>query len=702
MERENAAARAAALREILNAHNYRYYVLNRPTVSDGEYDALMDELRELEATYPALQTPDSPTQRVGSEPSEGFVKVTHPAPILSLDKATNRDEIFAWHTRISKLLPEDHPPLNYVVEPKFDGLTVVLHYQNGLLTLGATRGNGQIGEDITGNLRTVTALPLRIPVGGAAARSQGIWRSPASGGETLESRRTPLSEGDIPPTFVIRGEVLILLKDFEALNERLVEAGEDPFANPRNAAAGSLRQLDPRITAQRPLFLYAYSIVTADGPVPATQWETLQYLKALGFPIAEDVIRRFETLDEVAAYCEAMDKRRETLPYEADGLVIKIDNLATQDALGAVGGRPRGAVAYKFPPQEATTRLHDVEFSVGRTGIITPTALLAPVPIAGVTVSRATLHNFDFIQERDIRVGDRVLIHRAGDVIPYVVGPIKEQRTGQEQPIAPPEECPSCGDPVIHPEGEVAYMCINAACPAQRVQRLTYFTHVMDIEGLGERTATQLVDQGLVKDPSDLYYLKKDALLALEGFADKKAENLLRAIAESKAQPLGRVLAALGIRGIGGTVAHVLTTAFPALDALAEAPEEAVAAVEGIGPITAENLKAWFEHGHNREMVEKLRAAGLHLTADVDARATTGPHPLENMTFVITGTLSQPRSAIKAWIESQGGKVTGSVSQKTDYLVIGENPGGTKYNRAQTLDIPMLSEEALYELAADT
>ncbi len=689
MERDNAAARAAALRETLNAHNYRYYVLNRPTVSDGEYDALMDELRELEAAYPALQTPDSPTQRVGSEPSEGFVKVTHPAPILSLDKATNRDEIFAWHTRISKLLPEDHPPLNYVVEPKFDGLTVVLHYQNGLLTLGATRGNGRVGEDITGNLRTVTALPLRIPVGGTAARTTGTWRPPSS-------------EGDIPPTLVIRGEVLILLKDFEALNERLVEAEEEPFANPRNAAAGSLRQLDPRITAQRPLFLYAYSIVTADGPVPATQWETLHYLKALGFPIAEDVIQRFETLDEVAAYCEAMDKRRETLPYEADGLVIKIDDLATWEALGAVGGRPRGAVAYKFPPQEATTRLHDVEFSVGRTGIITPTALLDPVPLAGVTVSRATLHNFDFIQERDIRVGDHVLIHRAGDVIPYVVGPIKEQRTGQEQPIAPPEQCPSCGDPVIHPEGEVAYMCINAACPAQRVQRLTYFTHVMDIEGLGERTATQLVDQGLVKAPSDLYYLRKDDLLTLEGFADKKAENLLRAIDESKAQPLGRVLAALGIRGIGGTVAHLLATAFPALDDLAEAPEEAIATVEGIGPITAQNLKAWFERGHNREMVEKLRAAGLRLTAEVDEDTTIGPHPLENMTFVITGTLSQPRSAIKAWIESQGGKVTGSVSQKTDYLVIGENPGGTKYNRAQALDIPMLNEAALYELAANT
>ncbi len=673
---ENTTARAKELRQALNAHNYRYYVLNRPTISDGEYDALMDELRRLESTYPGLQTPDSPTQRVGSEPSEGFVKVTHPAPILSLDKATNRDEIFAWHTRIRKLLPDDSPDFNYVVEPKFDGLTVVLHYQNGLLTLGATRGNGQIGEDITGNLRTITTLPLRIPVHAAT--------DPAV---------------EIPPTLVIRGEVLILLQDFAALNERLIEAGEDPFANPRNAAAGSLRQLDPRITAERPLFLYAYSIVTADGPIPETQWDTLQYLKALGFPIAEDVIRRFASLDKVAAYCAAMDQKRDTLPYEADGLVIKIDDLATWDTLGAVGGRPRGAVAYKVPPQEATTRLQDVEFSVGRTGIITPTALLDPVPIAGVTVSRATLHNFDFIQERDIRVGDRVLIHRAGDVIPYVVGPIKEQRTGQEHPIAPPENCPSCGDPVIHPEGEVAYMCINAACPAQLVQRLTYFTHVLDIEGLGERTATQLVAQALVKDPADLYYLKKEALLALEGFADKKAENLLNAIAASKTQPFGRVLAALGMRGIGGTVAHLLATAFPALDALAEASEEAIAEVEGIGPITAQNLKTWFERRHNRAMVEKLRAAGLRLTADIAASEPAGDAPLASMTFVITGTLSQPRSKIKAWIQSQGGKVTGSVSQKTDYLVIGENPGGTKYNRAQALEIPTLDEASLYELA---
>ncbi len=669
---DTAQARVAELREAINQHNYRYYVLNEPTISDSEYDALMDELRKLEKEHPDLQTPESPTQRVGSEPEEGFTKVEHPAPILSLDKATSRAEIFAWHTRISKLLPEDTPALAYVVEPKFDGLTVVLHYEAGRLTLGATRGNGHIGEDITSNLRTINTVPLQIPLA---------------------------PDGPEPPlTLVVRGEVLIHLEDFEALNQRLIERKGDPFANPRNAAAGSLRQLDPRITAQRPLFLYAYSIVIhEDSAGPETQWETLNYLKALGFPIAEDVARRFETLDEVADYCEAMNERRNDLPYEADGLVIKIDNLATQKALGAVGGRPRGAVAYKFPPQEATTDLKDVEFSVGRTGVITPTALLDPVPIAGVTVSRASLHNFDFINKRDIRVGDRVIVHRAGDVIPYVVGPIKARRTGEETPITPPGNCPSCGETVVHHEGEVAYVCINVACPAQRVQRLTYFTHVLDIDGLGERTAQQLVNEDLIKDPADLYSLTKDDLLPLEGFADKKAENLLNAIAGSKTQPFERVLAALGIEGIGTTVAQVFTEHFDSLAALENASEEALATIDGIGPITAQNLRAWFSQTHNQALLEKLRQAGMQLQAEAKP-VSQEKQTLTGKTFVVTGTLSRSRSKIKAWIEEHGGKVTGSVSGKTDYLVVGENPGSNKFNKAQALDVPIIDEAELAEL----
>jgi len=670
MNLETARARAKKLRKELNYHSYRYYVLNSPVISDGEFDALMDELRTLEAQFPELITSDSPTQRVGAEPAAGFVKTAHPALIFSLDKVTSRTELRAWHARIAKLLPADTPPLSYTVEPKFDGLTVVLHYHAGLLTLGATRGDGHVGEDITANLRTIKTLPLRIP-------------------------RAP--DGPRPPaTLVIRGEVLILLRDFETLNQRLLEAGETPFANPRNAAAGSLRQLDPHVTAQRPLFLYAYQIVMADGPVPGSQWETLAYLKALGFAVAEDVNRCYDSLEAVGDYCETMNARRDSLPYEADGLVVKIDDLATQNRLGIVGGRPRGAVAYKFPPQEAITRLLDVEFSVGRTGVITPTAILKPVPIAGVTVSRASLHNFDFVQERDIRIGDRVIVHRAGDVIPYIVGPIRDLRDGHERPVVPPEVCPSCGEPVVHAEGEVAYLCINAACPAQRVQRLIYFAHVMDIEGLGESTAAQLVEHGLIEDPADLYTLPKEAWLTLEGFADKKATNLMAAVAGSRERPLSRVIAALGIRGVGATVAAVLAAHFGSVAALAAAPVESLAAIEGLGPITAESIRVWFARERNRQLVEKLRRAGVRLAAE---RAAPVAGVFTGRTFVITGTLSQPRNEIKAWIESLGGKVTGSVSRKTSYLVAGENPGGTKFNKAQQLGVHIIGEDELRRLA---
>ncbi|MDX9954702.1 MAG: NAD-dependent DNA ligase LigA [Anaerolineae bacterium] len=675
MDLNTARQQAQDLREQLAYHNYRYHVLDSPVISDAEYDALMDALRAIEAAFPELVTADSPTRRVGAAPAEAFTKVTHPAPILSLDKATSAEELHAWQTRIAKLLPEDTPPLAYVVEPKFDGLTVVLHYTGGQLTLGATRGDGQIGEDVTTNLRTIRSLPLRIPLS---------------------------ADGPHPPAnLVVRGEALMLLKDFEALNERLTEAGEAPFANPRNAAAGSLRQLDSRITAQRPLSFFAYAIVGADlVSAPATQQETIAALKAYGFPVAEDVIRRFETLAEVVAYCQEMTARRNSLPYEADGLVIKIDDLTVQQALGIVGGRPRGAVAFKFPPQEATTLLRDVEFSVGRTGVITPTALLDPVPIAGVTVSRASLHNFDFIAERDIRLGDRVLVHRAGDVIPYVVGPIADIRTGAEQPITPPVTCPSCGEPVAHTAGEVAYFCLNSACPAQRGEKLLYFAHVLDIVGLGSSTAAQLVQQGNIVDPGDLYSLSRSELLALEGFAGKKADNLLEAIAASKERPLPRLLAALGIRGVGNTVAETLVAAFPTLDALANASEAALAAIPGLGPVRAASIRAWFERPGNRELLHKLKAAGVRLEAETQA---TPPEvgPLSGLSFVITGTLSQPRDDIAAWITSLGGAVGASVTKKTNYLVTGADPGGTKFNKAQQLGIAMLDEAGLRQLAQD-
>ncbi len=671
MDLENARQRIEVLRQEIRQHSYRYYILDKPIVSDAEYDALMDELKALETEYPELLTPDSPTQRVGGAPADGFPKVRHPAPILSLDKATKRDEMLAWQTRIAKLLPPE-TQLDYVVEPKIDGLTVVLHYKDGIFTMGATRGDGEIGEDVTGNLRTIKSLPLRLIV---------------------DPQGPPL-----PANLVVRGEALMFLDAFDKLNQRLTAAGEEPFANPRNAAAGSLRQLDPRITAQRPLRLLCYQIVAADGPVPATQWETLAYLQALGFPVTKEVAH-IDTLEAVADYCQDMNAKRDQLPYEADGLVIKINNLDIQNRLGAVGGRPRGAVAYKFPPREATTEVKGVEYTVGRTGAITPTAILDPVHIAGVTVSRATLHNFDFIAERDIRIGDRATIRRAGDVIPYVVGPITELRDGDEQPIVPPTTCPSCGEPVSHPPDEVAYYCNNAACPAQRGQRLIYFAAVMEVDGLGEQTALQLIEQKLIEDPADLYSLTKEQLLTLGGFAGKKALNLLNSITASKTRPLARILAGLGIRRVGGTVAQILAAHFGSVDALAAADETQLSTVEGIGPFTARTICEWFALEHNRKMVEKLRAAGVVLTPatpPTPAVAVTGP--LSGFTFVITGTLSKPREEIKQWIETQGGKVTDAVNSKTSYLVAGTDPGGSKYNKAQQLGIQIIDEAALNAL----
>ncbi len=671
MELTHARQRAERLREEIALHSYRYYVLNRPTISDGQFDALVDELREIERAYPGLITSDSPTQRVGAPPADGFQKVEHPAPILSLDKATNREELLAWHDRISKLLPAEYPPPSYVVEPKFDGLTVVLHYRDGQFVLGATRGDGQVGEDVTANLRTLPTLPLRIPVD---------------------------PEGPAAPAYlVVRGEVLILLRAFESLNAGLVAEGSAPFANPRNAAAGSLRQLDPQVTAQRPLRLYTYSIVTAEGTTPSTQQAILDYLAGLGFPIPDEAAA-FDRLEAVADYCEAMVARRAELPYEADGLVVKIDDLTTQAELGSVGGRPRGAVAYKFPAQEAVTKVEAVEFSVGRTGGITPTALLAPVSIAGVTVSRASLHNFDVIAERDIRVGDRVVVKRAGDVIPYVAGPILEARSGNERPITPPSACPSCGEPVAHSEGEIAYTCINAVCPAQLVQHLIYFSKTMEIEGLGEATAEQLVEAGVVRDPVDLYDLTKEELLRLDGFADRKAENLLASIAASRDQPFSRVLTALGIRGVGSTVAALLVNAFDALARLRQASAEEIAAVEGLGPITAQTIVDWFARPKHQALIDKLRRAGLALETLPTEDVSPGTQPLSGLTFVITGTLSRPRSEVEAWIAARGGKVTGSVSGRTDYLVVGEEPGGSKIRRAEALGTPILDEDRLERL----
>ncbi len=662
--------RIEVLRQQINSHNYRYHVLDDPVVSDAEYDALMDELRGLEAEHPDLVTPDSPTQRVGAEPAEGFVKVEHPAPILSLDKAASAGDIRAWWDRVKKFLPPDAPSPAWVVEPKLDGLTVVLHYEDGLFVLGATRGDGTVGEDVTINLRTVRTLPLRIPV---------------------------TSGGPHPPgRLVVRGEAIMLIDDFEDLNRRQAEAEDKLFANPRNAAAGSLRQLDPRVTASRPITLLCYALVATDGAVLPTQWDALEYLRALGFPLSE-YVARFESLDEVIAYCEGWIERRDTVPYEVDGLVIKVDDLATQAAMGVVGRAPRGALAYKFPGREATTRVLEVGVNVGRTGALTPFAVLEPVVLGGVTIRKATLHNFEDMQRKDIRVGDTVVIRRAGDVIPYVVGPVVAARTGQEQVYRMPAVCPSCGEPVVSQEDEVALYCINVACPEQRVRRVGYFAAVMDVEGLGERTAQLLVERELVQDGADLYGLKPEDLLPLEGFAEKSVTNLLAAIEATRERPLARVIAALGIRGVGFTVAQLLAAHYRSLDELAAAGREELESVEGLGPHTAGAIVEWFARPRNQAFVDKLRQAGVRLEQEAPATPVEGP--LDGLTFVITGTLpTMSREEATRFVERHGGRVTGSVSSKTSYLLVGDSPGGVKYRKAQQLEVPLIDEARLVEM----
>lgn len=672
MDAKRAAARIAQLREEINLHNHRYHVLDSPIISDSEYDKLLAELRALETDHPQLVTPDSPTRRVGGAPAERFSRVEHPAPILSLGNAFTADEVRAWEERLRKLEPRV-ADAHFVVEPKIDGLTVVLHYEQGLFVLGATRGDGQVGEDVTANLRTLRSLPLRIPV-------------------------DPRSEHGAPRRLVVRGEAFYPLEEFEALNVRQAAAGEKVFVNPRNAASGALRQLDPRLTAARPLDLLCYAIVAIEGAAaPATQWQTLAYLRDLGFPVS-DRAARCASLEQALQAFERAAAERDTLPFEVDGLVIKLDDLELAARLGVVGKDPRGAIAYKFPAHEVSTRLNDIGVNVGRTGVLTPYAILEPVEVGGVTVSKATLHNFDFIAERDIRLGDRVMIKRAGDVIPYVIGPILDARTGDERRYKPPRVCPSCGEAVERLEGEVAYYCVNASCPEQLIRNLEHFASraAMDIEGLGIRIVEQLVTAKLVHDVGDLYNLRADKLLTLEGFADKKAQNLIEAIAASRRQSLARLIGALGIRGVGEVVAADLAAHFGTLDRLQSATEDDLQHVAGIGPNIAEAVVDWFARKPNRRVLEKLKKAEVWPTAE--ARASSGR--LEGLTFVVTGTLpSLSREAAKALIVENGGKVTESVSKNTSYLVVGEAPG-SKLEKAKALGVPALDEAGLRTLAS--
>ncbi len=672
---QDPASRAARLRARVHCYAYRDHTLDQPEISDAEYDALMHELRAIEEAHPELVTADSPTQRVGAEPLGEFARVAHPHPMTSLTDAFSREEVVAWRDRLLRLLPED-AELAYVAEPKIDGLAVALTYERGLLVRGATRGDGVHGEDITANVRTIRNVPLRIPVSGDAPP---------------------------PPVIEVRGEIYMPRDLFLRMNEERVAQGLEPFANPRNASAGSVRQLDPRITAVRPLRLFAYAVGYIDNGVPlATQWKALNYLRDLGFPVNDD-IRLFADFDRVLAYAEEWMDKRDAMNYEADGMVIKVNDLATQQRLGVVGNAPRWAIAYKFPAREATTRLEDIGVNVGRTGVLTPYAILEPVRLGGVTIRQATLHNFQDLARKDLRVGDMVVVRRAGDVIPQVTAPVAALRTGDETPYEPPTACPVCHEPVRQEEGEVAVYCVNAACPAQVVRRIEHWVSrgAMDIDGFGTRLSEDLVAEGLVTDVADLYTLRVEDLLPLEGFGDKRAENLVAAIDASRDRPLWRVLTGLGIRGVGAKVAQSLADHFCSLEALMAAPAAALEDIAGIGGVLAESVAAFFALESNRALVARLRERGVRLS-DEAQQEEERPQPLAGLTFVITGTLpTMSREAAAALIVSHGGKVTGSVSRSTDYLLMGDKPGAGKTNQARSLGVPAISEEELRHMLAE-
>ncbi len=692
MSAADPAQRIVELREQIRHHNYRYHVLDDPAVSDAEYDALMRELRAIEQAHPELVTPDSPTQRVGATPSEKFAKVRHPVPMLSLGNAFDEAGLRAWRERVARLLGDD-ARVAFVVEPKIDGLAIALTYEDGRFVRGATRGDGEVGEDVTANLRTVPSIPLQLQV------------RKLEGSQVLaDSSNFPTFEPlNLPTSIEVRGEIYMRIADFEALNERLAAAGERVAANPRNAAAGSLRQKDPSITAGRPLRFFAYAVGPFEGVRLRSQWETLELFQALGFPVNRDR-RRFEDFEQVLDYCREWMARRDQLDYEADGIVIKVDSFAQQQELGVVGRDPRWAIAYKFPARETTSRLLGIVVNVGRTGVITPNAAIEPVTIGGVVVRNASLHNADYIAERDIRIGDYVTVKRAGDVIPYIVGPIVARRDGSERPWSMPERCPACGTPLERAEGEVAYRCPNfGICPAQLVRRIEHFVSrgAMDIAGVGEKQAQLFVERGLVKDVADLYTLTAASFAGMEGFAEKRIANLLAAIADSKNRPLARLIVGLGIRFVGEVAALALADAFGSLDALMAASAEQITAIGSIGPAVAGSVVQFFGLPQNQELVRKLKDVGVRTEQPAGERRRAGDG-LTGLTFVVTGTLpSMTREQAEELIKSHGGKVTGSVTKKTSYLLAGAEPGGTKVNKAQDLKVPILDEAGLLALIGE-
>jgi DNA ligase (NAD+) len=661
--------RAAELRDVLTYHLYRYHVLDDPEISDAEYDRLYDELVALEEAHPKLVTPDSPTQRVGAPPSERFQKIEHPTPMGSLDKVTTDEALEKWHDDVCKRLGTSE--VVYVTEPKIDGLSINLIYENGAFVRGATRGDGRRGEDVTPNLRTVKAISMRMQLG----------------------------DGDEPPPLLeVRGEVYLPLSGFNDLNERLVAEGKKPTPNPRNAAAGSLRQKDPSITAQRPLSIWIHGLGVRDGLPVDGHWDALEWLREHGFrsnPYAE----RHESVASVAKACREWEKRRIELDYEIDGIVIKVDSFEHQRRLGALHERPRWARAFKWAPMTAQTKLLEIAIRVGRTGALNPWALLEPVEVGGVTVSRATLHNEEDINRKDIREGDIVIVQRAGDVIPQIVGPAGEHQPGTK-PFKMPAKCPLCDTEIVRPEGEVMHRCPNRACPSRGLESLINWVQAAaDIEGVGEQSVRRLWDLGLVRSIPDLYRLTKEQLMELEGYAEISATNTTESIQASKQVPFNRVLFGLNIPDVGWVTAVNLARHFERVDRLLEATQEDIQEVDGIGPDRAESIAEWFADEANRALVEDLRSLGLRFEVGDELKPVEGP--LTGQTYVITGTLERfSRDEAAAALEAKGAKVSNSVSGKTSGLVVGEEPGNSKLTKARKLEVPVLSEAELLELLA--
>ena len=668
MADQAAIDRADALREQLNYHNYLYYVRDSPVISDGEYDLLIRELRALEEANPELLTPDSPTQRVGAAPSPEFTEVAHPQPLLSLANAFDDDDLTAWHRRAATIL--DRSDFQMVCEPKIDGLAVALIYEDGKLVRGATRGDGLHGEDVTANVRTINSVPL-------------VLQQPASA----------------PKRFEVRGEVYFPKDAFNRMNEERAERGEQLYANPRNTAAGSLRQLDPKITAQRKLDIWIYQLGWVEGgPGLPTHSEAMAWLGDLGFRVNPE-IEKFNTLEAVTEYHATWVKNRHDKNYLTDGVVVKIDDLAYQQQLGFVGREPRWAIAYKFPSEQVVTKLLEIRVNVGRTGSLNPYAVLEPVNVSGVVVRQASLHNEDDIHRKDIRVGDWVIVERAGEVIPQVVGPVVGRRTGKEQAFEMPKTCPVCESPVERVEGEAMHKCTNAACPAQASQLLKHFVSrsAMDIEGLGEKLVVALLEAGLIQEAPDIYSLTVEQLQDMERMGPKSAENLVKAIEASKARPLAAVIFALGILHVGSETAELLVRSFGAMQRIADATADELEAVPGIGPIVAAAIRAYFDDTDNLSVVERLRDAGVTMEGELAAEPS-GPQPLAGKRLVVTGRLEQfTRLQVESRIKELGGQVSSSVSKKTDYVVAGEE-AGSKLDDAQRLGVTVLTEQEFLDM----